>query len=333
MSSALALGLDKPAASPTRRGMRKRTASKQSGMHVRGHAPPHGHRPPPTATASDVIGQYTDREGRSHEIVARAGAGGSVLVIDRDALTFGDRRLVAHLGVDEPAANARVVCEQYLADVRGRWCRPVTAADLQSIPRPEEEDDPHVEVALAALLGSDLVVDPRERFYRLEAVPSGMSIPEMRWQQYPPEGQAGRPRVLTIRDAIAALESYEPIRTLTRTALARDRRDPTVSVSVLRAEMERVCASRIVLNRGLREAVLSTARSKSLSMSEIAMRCGHVKYDSRRNVSGDTSWLTRRLGLKPESGESSPTPWIHSEVLALIARQGLGISPREVELG
>jgi hypothetical protein len=66
--------------------------------------------------------------------VLRAGAGGSVLVIDRDALTIGARRLVAHLGGDEPAENARVVCEHYLADVRGRWCHPVNAADLQARP-------------------------------------------------------------------------------------------------------------------------------------------------------------------------------------------------------
>ncbi len=67
-------------------------------------------------------------------------------------------------------------------------------------------------------------------------------------------------------------------------------------------------------------------------MSEIAIRCGRVKRDSRGNESGETSWLARRLGLLPEGGHSTPTPWIHSDVLGLIARQGLGVSPREVEL-
>jgi hypothetical protein len=67
-------------------------------------------------------------------------------------------------------------------------------------------------------------------------------------------------------------------------------------------------------------------------MSEIAIRCGRVKHDSRGNESGETSWLARRLGLLPEGGQSTPTPWIHSEVLGLIARQGLGMAPREVEL-
>jgi hypothetical protein len=67
-------------------------------------------------------------------------------------------------------------------------------------------------------------------------------------------------------------------------------------------------------------------------MSEIAIRCGRIKRDGRGNESGETSWLARRLGLLPEGGHDAPTPWIHSEVLALIARDGIGVSPREVEL-
>jgi hypothetical protein len=49
-------------------------------------------------------------------------------------------------------------------------------------------------------------------------------------------------------------------------------------------------------------------------------------------VSGETTWLARRLGIAPSAGESAPTPWVHTDVLALIAREGLRISPREVEL-
>ncbi len=64
----------------------------QTGTHLRVPAPQHAHRPPPTASPGDVLGQYTDRLRGSREIVARAGVGGSVLVIDRDAVTFGDRR-------------------------------------------------------------------------------------------------------------------------------------------------------------------------------------------------------------------------------------------------
>ncbi len=90
--------------------------------------------------------------------------------------------------------------------------------------------------------------------------------------------------------------------------------------------------SPIVLNRALREAVLERVERGDLSMSEIAIRCGRVKHDAHGNMSGETSWLGRRLGLLPEGGKSSPTPWIHTDVLALIARRGLGVPPREVEL-
>jgi hypothetical protein len=77
---------------------------------------------------------------------------------------------------------------------------------------------------------------------------------------------------------------------------------------------------------------LATIEHQGLSLSEIAIRCGRVKRDHRGNESGETSWLARRLGILPEGGRNAPTPWIHSDVLALIAREGLGVSPREVEL-
>jgi len=97
--------------------------------------------------------------------------------------------------------------------------------------------------------------------------------------------------------------------------------------------MERVQDSPIVLNRKLRETVLETTERQGLSMSEIAIRCGRVKRDAAGNESGETSWLARRLGILPEGGRDAPTPWVHSDVLGLIARDGLGISPREVEMG
>jgi hypothetical protein len=67
-------------------------------------------------------------------------------------------------------------------------------------------------------------------------------------------------------------------------------------------------------------------------MSEIAIRCGRVKRDTRGSSSGQTSWLARRIGQLPEGGQDSPTPWVHTDVLALIARDGIGVSPNEVEL-
>jgi hypothetical protein len=87
-----------------------------------------------------------------------------------------------------------------------------------------------------------------------------------------------------------------------------------------------------VLNRRLREAVQSRLARGELTMSEIAIRCGRVKRDRRGNISGETSWLARRIGQLPEGGEDHPTPWVHSDTLALIARDGLALSPNEVEL-
>src|SRR4051794_16067653 len=83
-----------------------------------------------------------DRDGRRREIVARPGAYGSVLVIDEDARTLADRRLVAHLPCDEPAANALVVCELYLADPDGRSARPVLSADWRRAPGASAGPDP-----------------------------------------------------------------------------------------------------------------------------------------------------------------------------------------------
>jgi hypothetical protein len=118
---------------------------------------------------------------------------------------------------------------------------------------------------------------------------------------------------------------------LTRRALADREQDGAISVAVLRAEAARVLTSPIVLNRKLRVTALATIERRGLSMSEIAMRCGRIKYDAAGNASGETSWLARRLGILPEGGRRTPTPWIHSDVLALIARDGLGLSPHEVE--
>jgi hypothetical protein len=182
MSGGSALGLNKPAPSPTRRGGRKRTVSTQSGTHLRMRAPPHGHRRPPSASAGEVLGQYTDRLGSSREIVARSGAGGSALVIDRDAATFGDGRLVAHLAPDEPAESPSLMCDQYLADARRR-CGRVTSADLETIPDPQDDRQGHNQ---GEAPDSNLLVDRHGRSYNLEPVLGSLSIPEIRWQQYPP---------------------------------------------------------------------------------------------------------------------------------------------------
>ena len=277
-----------------------------------------------------ALGAYTDSKGRRRELVAQRGSAGSVLVLDRH-VTRADVRLVAHLGSDEPRENAALVCRSYLQDARGAGpcCRRVTPADFET---PPFGDDQQIEPEASAVPADARAVDRLDCCYRLEQLFTGMSIPELRWRRHPPERAGVRPHTVSVRDAIARLESYEPVRTLTRRALARHRADTEVSSTVLRVELRRIQQSPIVLNRRLREVVLATVEREGLSMSEIAIRCGRIKRDRCGNESGETSWLARRLGMLPEGGRSTPTPWIHSDVLALVARRGLGISPREVEL-
>jgi len=277
-----------------------------------------------------LLGRYLDPDARLRQVVALPGAAGSVLVVDRDAVTLGDRRLVAHLLADEPHENAALVCEHYLRDPAGRWCRRVTPEDLEVVPFAEAEE---LEPDAGEASSATVITDRQGRIYRLELNTAGMSIPELRWCRYSSTVEGEPPEPVSMREAIASLESYEPVRMLTLRALTLHGEDPAISTAVLRIERARLETSQIVLNRGLRRATLAAAATQGLSMSEIAVRCGRVKHDSRGKESGETSWLARRLGIAPESGGNSPTPWIHSDVLALIARCGLGVSPREVELG
>jgi hypothetical protein len=254
------------------------------------------------------------------EVVCRPGRDGSVLVIDRDAVGRGrPELLVAHLGADEPPENASLVCRQYLGDGGQRvGCRELTPEDARRAPFGDED---------GAVPGATRWRAPALEGFALRRLNTGMSIPELRWTR------TGSAAPLSLREAVAAVESYEPLLGCTRGALAGWRRDGGVSTVVLEAELARVLESPIVLNRGLREAVLDRTRAGWLSMSEIALRCGRVKRDRKGNLSGETSWLARRVGLLAEGGQGAPTCWIHSDVLALIAREGLGIAPREVELG
>ncbi len=276
-----------------------------------------------------TLAHYTDRTGRAREIVARAGCAGSVLLFDRDAVTQADRRLVAHLAADEPRENAAITSRDYLSTMRREryLCRRLLPEDLTSPPFLDSSHDRDGTPPGAGIQ----VVDAQGCRYELMPLDTGMSIPELRWRRLAP-GADAQPVTVSVREAIGKLQDYEPVRTLTRRSLESHECGVRASVTALRGELVRVQDSPIVLNRGLREAVLGVVERQGLSMSEIAMRCGRVKRDATGNESGETSWLARRLGLLAEGGRKIPTPWIHSDVLALIARDGLGLSPREVEL-
>lgn len=275
-----------------------------------------------------TLRRYVDRAGRLRQVIAQPAREGTVLVVDCDAATLADRRLVAHLAADEPSENAMLVCASYLDQVRltGCRCRPLTEDDLAAVPF-SADDEPASELSD----GQSPPVDRSGAVYRLRAIPGELSVPELRWGRHGPAPMCNFATV-SLREAITALESYEPLRALTISALACLRASRAVSTVVLQAELTRVQLSPIVLNRGLREAVLQRIEREGLSMSEIAVRCGRIKRGGGAAETGETSWLARRLGLLPEGGKSEPTPWIHSDVLALIARRGLGVSPREVEL-
>jgi hypothetical protein len=283
---------------------------------------------------STSLATYTTRSGEVREIVCLTGAEETRLVIDRGCGGASDARLLAHLAADESVDNARRISDMYLADTRTRSCRSLTSEDLRcafgegassacALPN-GREDDKGTSLATA-------LADSHGASYRLEVCGGRGSISQLRWCRFAAQdGQ--RPEPVSLRHVIGVLESYEPARTLTLAALARYADEESVSVVALRGELERVSLSPIVLNRGLREAVERALAGGEVTMSEIAIRCGRLRRGERGAISGETSWLGRRIGLVAEAGHSQPTPWIHSDVLALIARDGLGVCPREVEV-
>jgi hypothetical protein len=291
-------------------------------VSARSKSPRRGER----TITSDPVASYFDDCGRQRELLTLPGYGGSVLVLDRDAVTLCDRRLVAHLAADEPSENVARVCELYLKDAAGRWCRRVQPKDLLLDPL-----DP--EVLTDGRPGSASgVVDETGDIYSIAVVRQAHLRPQLSWCRRSPGAAHTATERVALRDVIATFESYEPMRGLTERAIALHRDDSEPVVTRLRNELERLCESPVVLNRGLREAVVDAIDRRGLSLSEIAFRCGIVKRDRRGRTSGETSWVARRIGLMPEGGETAITPWVHTDVLATIARKGLGLSPREVEL-
>jgi hypothetical protein len=274
------------------------------------------------------LGRYADpRLGAEREIIAIRGAAGSTLVIDRLAGSHADRRLIAHLLADEPATNACLMCDLYLDDENRGHCRNLTTEDLQRAPFSDAPADPG--------LGDPMTVtlqDEEGQAYQLRADKPNKEMAQLRWTRRSTTGPKHPFEPVLLREVVARLENYDPALTITVAAIALHNGDREVSTRSLRTEVQRLGGSPIVLNRRLREAVQQRVATGELTMSEIAIRCQRVKRDRRGNISGETSWLARRIGALPEAGQSQPTPWVSGHVLALIARDGLGISPLEVEV-
>lgn len=274
------------------------------------------------------LAHYRDPASRlRREIISLPRPDGSTLLVDRLAGTRTDLRLLAHLTSDEPASNAHLVAEMYLADPTRGHCRRLRREDLQP-PAAEPaaptggEQRPPVES----------LRDGEGRRYAIREMPASGTGRELRWT-CASDDATGEVEVLSVRDVVGVLEAYEPVRMITGQTIEQAGREERPSVCRLREELRRLNNSSVVLNRGLREAVLARVAAGEVSLSEIAIRCGRAKQLARGKQAGETSWLSRRIGVSPDSTTGRPSPWVHADVLAVIAREGLGICPREVELG
>jgi hypothetical protein len=276
--------------------------------------------------AAQRLAGYTDVDGTTCEIVRVTTSDSRRLIIDRATQARRDALLVGELGAEEPDDNAQLLADLYVADVTRGRCRPLQPQDLAPEPAEPSAD-------LPTRAGADTAVDAAGVRYALLALPGELTtVPELRWVRLPVStAHADPPVPITLRDLVGHAESYEPARSITTAALARHQTDPDISTARLAAELKRLLTSTIVLNRGVREAVRRDVATGELTLSAIAQRCGRLKRDHRGNSSGETSWLARRIGEMPE-GNGNLTPWIHSNTLALIARDGLGRDPHEVEV-
>jgi len=288
-------------------------------------APP---QPAPSPRRARHLGGYVALDsGQTRQIVSLQRPDGSRLVIDYHLDTLAEGRVVAHISPDEPPENERIICELYLADDTKGRCRALTAEDLEvtrhAIPAPPST---HPEAP------GSVLQDAEGYLYLIREVAVDESASELRWTRSCQPGCDETFEVLTVRDVVGRLEGYEPARTLTSDVLALHGDGSSPSTSRLRAELDRLNESAILLNRRLREVVQHRVQRGDTTLSQIALRCGRIKHDPRGNVSGETSWLARLIGQLPEGGEQNPCPWIHSDVLALIARDGLSACPHEVEL-
>lgn len=257
--------------------------------------------------------------GATRQVLALDCADGGVLVLDCGAGALTDARVIGRIAPEEPSENALLLGAMYAADERRGRPRALCPEDLAASGTRRSRENTPAPPSVGPLLDTD----GNEHTIGLV---HETSLTELRWL-CKPNGAAGAGEPVSLRATVGALESYEPPVALTESAIATT----AVSVRTLAAELQRLRCSSIVLNRGLREAVARRI-AEGASLSEIALRCGRLKYDRRGNPSGETSWLARRIGQLPEGGQPRPTPWIHSNTLALIAREGLCISPREVEL-
>ena len=202
-----------------------------------------------------LLGSYTDQQGHAREVIARGGAAGSTLVVDRDRDTHGDARLVAHLAGDEPCENAALICERYLEDpvATRRRCRLLTAEDARITPFAEPADgdvDRSQGEAVSRSTGDGCR-------YGLEPSTAACRSPSCAGVGIPADGRR-RGRAVSVREAVAAWRAtsrYARSRSARcgRTAATPRSRRPCCAPSSRGCGRARSCST-----GGLREVVLAT---------------------------------------------------------------------------
>ncbi|MCW3033348.1 MAG: hypothetical protein JWM60_1693 [Solirubrobacterales bacterium] len=313
--------LDRYAAAPDDEEPSGRTAVPTGpGRTPHSRQAPGSEKPRSRTARATVIASHT-RGGSPRQVITVAIAG-RTLVIDRSPAR-GDARVLARLEPEEPQENARLIARMYIADTTSSPPRRVTAADLKSPERAPVDPAPvRWETPLIAGIGATFQIQ--------RAATGGIAV--VRWTKTRGRGESPAAAV-PLRQVVAQLEDYQPAIAMTRAAIDANDQDPQVSVVKLKAELQRLTESRIVLNRRLREHVQRAVEHDQTTMSAIAVRCGRFRTSDRGGRTGETSWLARRIGVLAEAGAARPTPWVHTDVLAVIARDGLGINPCEAELG
>jgi hypothetical protein len=277
-----------------------------------------GHRASRDVIAT-VVASHKENGARRQLITIPVGQ--HRLLIDRD-LAGGSARLLARLTPEEPDGNARLIAQMYLADPTRARCRTLTRGDLQPTGKPERDQEPVAwDTPLIAGIASTFRIQPVEQ----------PGLTTLRWAET--DTSTGASETVALRHVVGRLEDYQPAVSITAAAIDTFNDDAAPSIVALRNELNRLKSSPIVLNRRLRELVQAAVSHEQATMSEIAMRCGHTRDGKHGTGCGETSWLARRIGALPEAGYARPTPWVHTDVLAQITRDGLNINPCEAELG
>ncbi len=162
-----------------------------------------------------LLATFRDSRGGEREVLARPGAFGTVAVIDRAAGCRQDSVLVAELFPEEPAGNADLICALYVADCARRQLRCAHH-------NPARDPAPPIDEQRGRAGGKgapEELSDAAGQLYRLELTRTKMTIPELRWLRAPAAGCRGD--AVSVRDVVAALQSYEPVLTLTMRAARR----------------------------------------------------------------------------------------------------------------